>query len=103
MMSEVKGSMVGTAGWFALILLVVSLTALAPIPSNSQALTAEHGIITVPQLDGNRRFSLEGDWLLKQPGEEEHLQKVPSVAWKQGSGTYSLTLLWEGGPTQFEF
>ncbi|MDD3425064.1 histidine kinase [Sphaerochaeta sp.] len=102
-MSEVKGSMVGTAGWFALILLVVSLTALAPIPSNSQALTAEHGIITVPQLDGNRRFSLEGDWLLKQPGEEEHLQKVPSVAWKQGSGTYSLTLLWEGGPTQFEF
>ena len=102
-MSEARGAKVGTAGWFALFLLVVSLTALAPIPSHSQTLVAEHGIITVPHLDGNRRFSLEGDWLLKQPGEEEHLQKVPSVAWKQGSGTYTLTLLWEGGPTQFEF
>ena len=102
-MSEVKGSMVGTAGWFALILLVVSLTALAPIPSNSQALTAEHGIITVPQLDGNRRFSLEGQWLLAIPEQDERLQRVPSVAWKRGVGTYRLQLLWEGSPTQFEF
>lgn len=102
-MSEIKGSMVGTAGWFALILLVVSLTALVPIPSNSQVLIAEQGIITVPHLDGNRRFSLEGQWLLAIPEQDERLQRVPSVAWKRGVGTYRLQLLWEGSPTQFEF
>ncbi len=89
--------------WFALICLTVLLSAYVPIPSNSHLLVAENGILFVPQLDTPQRFSLEGQWLLKQPDEEEYLQKVPSVAWNRGSGTYSLNLLWEGSPTQFEF
>ncbi len=87
---------------FALISIIVFLSAFFSIPSNSTTLVAQQGSVVIPVLQTSRKFSLEGHWRLALFDQPQQLQKVPTVAWRQGSGIYSLDLIWEGDPIEFE-
>lgn len=88
--------------WFIGILVTLFCLALLQTPTFAMPLSVKEGKVIIPQAEVAHFFALDGDWLLSQPSVEDHLQKVPGVAWTQGYGTYTLQMDWEGFDTEFE-
>lgn len=79
-----------------LVFILLSVLALLQFPKKSVVLPVEQGKVVIPSLEEPRMYALDGQWKLQQPGLPEQYKTVPAVAWKQGTGTYTLNLEWKG-------
>ncbi len=74
---------------FALVLFCAAI----PLSQSIEKIEVVQGNAVLPFYDADvTRYSLEGEWILAREAGERMYQKVPSVAWEEGSGTYTLHL-----------
>ncbi len=77
-----------------IIVLFLSVLAYLPFPRDVLPLTVKGGEVIWPQTSPpDQTYTLDGEWILSLPEQNsEKLQKVPSVAWSSGHGTYRLDM-----------
>jgi len=76
---------------------LISFLSYWPLPGDAHTLAVTEGK-TVWPADGDplQTYTLDGDWFLKRnPDDASSFQKVPSVAWDQGYGTFFLEIYFE--------
>ncbi|MGE4583257.1 MAG: histidine kinase [Sphaerochaeta sp.] len=89
-------------GLFLLLIVLLGTVSFLPIPFSPHSANISQGKLVLRPSDAFSIIALDGEWMLTIPGEEARMQKVPSVAWGEGFGTYLLDLDWQGERTAFE-
>ena len=102
-MPSSNNNKITTGTLYIIILLGVLIVSYLSVPTAAESLTIIDGVAVVPHQGPAVRYTLQGSWQLTIDQQEKQFVQVPSVAWEQGSGIYSLDVEWDGKPTAFEF